>query len=107
MIGDLAVGQFRGLDAMAEVLEEVRLGVEKVIPRGSRAGVDHPHVLPLLAEQARHADLRAEGVAIRPDVRRHQEAVVGLDQVGQRRPVDRHVDSCARDRREHLSELSA
>ena len=47
---------------------------------------------PFCAEQPGHADLRAERVAVGPDVGGHEEAVVRLDQVGQRSPVDAHVD---------------
>ena len=34
-----------------------------------------------------------ERVAVRPDVRGHQEAVVVVDEAGERRPVEAHVTS--------------
>ena len=87
---DFTIGQLRRLDVRSKVLEESRLGIEEVVAgrRGTR--VHHPHVLALLAQQARHAHFRTEGIPVRPDVRRHQETIVRLDQVGQRCPVDRH-----------------
>ena len=80
-------------DCRPEMLEERPVRVEEVVSGRRRAGVDDADVLPLLPEQARHADLRPQGIAVGPDVRRDQEAVVGLDQVGQRGPVDAHARS--------------
>ena len=86
----LAIGQVRRVDVRAEVLEQGAAGVEVIVPRRGPARVDDADVLPLLAEEPRHADLRAECVAVGTDVRGHQEAVVQGDQVGQRSPVDAH-----------------
>jgi hypothetical protein len=63
------------------MLEERRIRVEEAVPRRRWAGVHYPHIFSLFAEQARHADLGTQCVAIRPDVRGHQETVVGFDQV--------------------------
>ena len=81
---DLAIGELGGLDDGAEPLEELLVGVEKIIARGHRARVDHADVLPHLTQQPGHADFRAQGVAVGPDVRCDQEAVVGFNHVFER-----------------------
>ena len=67
------------------------IGIEEVVARRRRAGVDHAHVFSLLAQQPGHADFRAKGIAVGPDVRRYQESVVCFNQVCQRRPVDHQM----------------
>ena len=91
MTSNLAIGEVFRLYLGPQVLEERALGVEEVIPGGRPARVDDPDILPFLAEQPRHPDFRAEGIAVGPNMRRDQITVVGLDQVGQRGPVDAHV----------------
>ena len=78
---DFAIGELRGLDDGAEPLEEGLVGVEEIVARRRRARVDHAHVFPLLTQQTGHADFGAQGVAVGPDVRRHQEAIVSFNQV--------------------------
>ena len=75
------------------MFEERSLGVEKIVSWRSRAGIDNPHVLALLPQEPRHTNLGPQRVSVRPDVRRHEESVVRLDQIGQRSPVDAHHGS--------------
>ena len=95
----LAIGQLVGMDRLAEMFEQRTLGIKKVVSGRCGTDVDHTHVLALLPEQSRHADLGTECVAIGANVRRHQESVVDLDEVSQRCPVDVHADSGSRSRK--------
>ncbi len=86
----LAVRQIGRGPIRAEMLEEFAVRIEKVVTGRDMTDVDHPYILALLPQDARHTDFRAERIAVGPDVGRHQETIVRGDESGERREVKTH-----------------
>ena len=87
----LAVGQVGRGNLGPQVLEQRPVRVEEIIPGRCEACVDHPDVLAPLPQKPGHSDLRAQRITVRAHVGRDEEAIVLLDQVGQRGPFHAHV----------------
>src|SRR5262249_59160675 len=66
--------------------------VEEAVARREGAGDDHPHLIAAALEDLREGEHGAEAVAVGPDMRRQQEALMAVDYLNKGGPVNRHVE---------------
>ena len=65
--------------------------IQEAIARGERAGQDQADLFAHLLERFAKAEDGTDAVAVGPDVRRQQKALVTVNQIHERRPINRHA----------------